>query len=444
MKNRIPKGDQTDVQITGKFATTPTTVDDLVGQLTDGSYTADLQYSGDPTQAGTPYNVGNVLPDDVAAALGDTSDDPTLATTLALLGSMIEVDAENDQFLIKNDVTVDGKVHSKGGEQFTFVVDSNDALAAWANNTAGNDYTSVLIMPGTWTSANGVNLTTAGTKVVYGMPGSKLSLTSQYGLRYTSRPSTNDYGVEGVNVTGSNYDFYRCTNLTNCTGTGSNYGFYNCTNLTNCTGTGSNYGFYTCENLTNCTGNEFYTCLNLTNCTGTGSNYSFYNCESLTNCIGNDFYSCTNLTNCFGNSSNYSFHSCTNLTNCSGSSTSSNHNYGFYTCMNLTNCSGYAYSEAIGTAFYRCENLTNCTGIGESYSSSGYGFLLCMNLTNCTGTGIGGYGAGFNQCKGMILNKPGSASTASTYYSCFVLASGTGSVPAATAEGGWNIVNVLT
>jgi hypothetical protein len=194
-----------------------------------------------------------------------------------------------------------------GITEFTYLVDSDQKLSDWANNTKtdGQDYTSVLIAPGTWTSAVQVNLTTSGTKVVVGMPGSKLSFTSQYGLRYTTTPTTTDYRMEGVTAESSNsYDssaIRNCTNLTNCTGS-SIIGFSGCTNLTGCIGTGNGenggFGFSTCTNLTGCIGtgtskNEpyvgagFSSCTNLRNCTGRGlgpgggPGYGFYYCNGL-------------------------------------------------------------------------------------------------------------------------------------------------------------------
>ena len=202
---------------------------------------------------------------------------------------------------------VNGKVGTGGGdtgstaskwEQFTFVVDSNEKLTAWANNSGGYDYTSVLIKKGEWTSNTGVNLTTAGTKVVVGEPGSKLVFNNvEKSLYYNAVPTEPDYYMRGVAVTvgtgsGNNAvsvsGFSSCTNLTNCTGTGSGsgngygYGFDLCTNLTNCTGTGTgtgsrysdSYGFRSCTNLTNCTGTG----------TGTGYGYGFYDCTVVIGC----------------------------------------------------------------------------------------------------------------------------------------------------------------
>jgi hypothetical protein len=317
-------------------------------------------------------------------------------------------------------------------------VDSDAALAAWANNTAGNDYTSVLIAPGTFTSAVEVNLTTSGTRVVVGMPGSKLSFTSDYGLRYTATPTTPDYRMEGVNVevksSGNNYGFCNCKKLIGCTidvensaNSNDNYGFYNCTELTNCTGTSTkgkqSRAFSDCTNLINCTG---------TSLSGT-YRWGFYNCTELTNCRGtviggSVFYACTNLTNCIGNSD----------------IAANVNSYGFYSCTNLTNCTGGGYNSdsqyIYGCAFYICKNLTNCTATGTG--TTGCAFYSCTNLTNCTATGTGTTGYGFSSCKGMVLNKPGSASKTSTYSNCFVSISGSGAAPADTAAGGWNKVTV--
>jgi hypothetical protein len=275
---------------------------------------------------------------------------------------------------------------SSGGSEFTFVVDSDAALAAWANNTTGNDYTRVLIAPGTFTSAIEVNLTTCGTKMVKGLPGSLLSFTSSKGLKYETLPTTLEYSMDGVNAEThsgfQNYVFHSCTNLTNCFANGnsngsvSTYGFYSCTNLTNCTGTGNSSGTGSSQYAYG-----FYSCTNLTNCTGTGNG---------TSTVASTIYA-------------YGFHSCTNFTNCTGIGTSSTTSIG--------------YGNAAG--FHSCTNLINCNGGG-------------------TGSGKS-YGYGFQVCKGMVLNKPQSApSMSDTYASCFVSIAGSGDAPANTAAGGWN------
>ena len=150
---------------------------------------------------------------------------------------------------------------------YTFVVDSNAALTAWANNdrSGGQDYTSVLIRKGTWTSTKGVNLTDAGTKVVVGEAGSKLVFYNvEKGLYYDAIPTEHEYYMRGVTVeiTGSGSGFYKCTNLTNCSGSGTGtgrgigVGFMSCTNLTNCAGTGTGasngYGFKSCMLVSRC------------------------------------------------------------------------------------------------------------------------------------------------------------------------------------------------
>ena len=212
-------------------------------------------------------------------------------------------------------------------EQFSFVVDSNEKLTAWANNSGGNDYTSVLIRKGEWTSTTGVNLTTAGTKVVVGEPSSKLVFNNtEKGLYYdTAQPNKPEYYMLGVTVTVT-------------AGTGSGYGFHSCTNLTNCSGTGTGtagYGFHSCTNLTNCSGSGFRSCTNLINCTSSGSSTGFRSCTNLTNCSGTGTGIGIGTTG-----SGYGFRSCTNLTNCSGTGTGTDYGYGFgfHSCNVVIGC----------------------------------------------------------------------------------------------------------
>jgi hypothetical protein len=316
-----------------------------------------------------------------------------------------------------------------GITEFTYLVDSNQKLADWANNvrTSGQDYTSVLIAPGTWTSAVEVNLTTSGTKVVVGMPGSLLSFTSQYGLRYTNLPKSTDYRMEGVNVSIQNGPyisqvFYRCTNLTSCTGTATGsgvYAFSECTNLINCTGTATGSGDGTCR--------AFEACQYLTNCTGTATGsgvgvsltiYAFATCYYVTNCTG------------------------TASSTANGSDSEVN---AFRTCGYLTNCIGTAIASSAlieSCAFYECNNLTSCNGTGRNTgvasTSSASGFYNCYGLNNCIGTGTGITNSyGFDYCRGMVQNRRGGSSTTATYNNCSV-SYVTGAVPDDNAAGGWN------
>lgn len=180
---------------------------------------------------------------------------------------------------------------------FTFVIDSNAALAAWANATAGNDYTSVLIKKGEWSlsvtsSAIVINLTTAGTKVVVGEAGSKLILSgavtgNKYGLNYSTRTYAPDCWMHNVNVTmtggaSNNRAYSGCGHLTNCTGTvtgGTTTAlFYNCDFLEYCEGTASggsssNYVFQGCYGVRYCRGSAISSYYSLT----TNSTYAYAN-----------------------------------------------------------------------------------------------------------------------------------------------------------------------
>ena len=257
---------------------TATNVDDAVLEL----YNMFTGKIGDLTQLTTTFKdsiVGavNELDADIgnevtAREQADTALGTRIDTEVGTLSALTTTAKDNVVAAINE---VNGKVGTGGGgggtvsncEQFTFVVDSNEKLTAWANNdkASGQDYTSVLIRKGEWTSTTGVNLTTAGTKVVVGEAGSKLVFNNvEKGLYYTTAPTEPDYYMRGVTATaGNNYGtgtgFYSCTNLTNCTstGNGNSYGsgFNSCTNLTNCTGsgtgTGHGYGYGSCTSTAN-------------------------------------------------------------------------------------------------------------------------------------------------------------------------------------------------
>ena len=280
-----------------------------------------------------------------ARTQADTALGTRIDTEVGTLSALTTVAKDNVVAAINE---VNGKVGTGGGtgstatncEQFTFVVDSNEKLAAWANATEDNDYTSVLIKKGEWTSNIGVNLTTAGTKVVVGEAGSKLVFNSaEKCIYYDTPPNKSEYYMLGVTVEGTSisYGFNSCANLTNCTGTG----FYLCANLTNCTGTGISYGFNSCANLTNCT--------------GTGSRTGFH--------------LCTNLTNCTGTGINYGFNSCANLTNCTGTGTGGDNGYGFKLCNNVIGCKAgghcttavfeNCYASNSNTSTYACADTPN-------------------------------------------------------------------------------------
>lgn len=156
---------------------------------------------------------------------------------------------------------------------YTYVVNSDQKLLDWANAVEGNDYSVVLVKKGTWNSTKGVNLTTAGTKVIIGQPDSLLKFTlsgeNYYAVFYDTLPTSPEYRIVGLNVdasfTSEGEAYRNCTNLTNCQVTANGpatsytyaHGFRKCTNLTNCTASASAntaYGFYECTNLTNCSG----------------------------------------------------------------------------------------------------------------------------------------------------------------------------------------------
>jgi hypothetical protein len=164
----------------------------------------------------------------------------------------------------------DGAVTTdKLADGFTYLVDSDAALAAWVRATPGNDYTFVKIAPGSWSSVLGVNMVASATKKVVGMNNSILNFT-RGGLYYETVPIDPDYYMENVTIvcTGSTYPllepiaFTKCINLTNCSGSVyindfTSIAFNKCINLTNCSASGAGSpgrGFSECTALSYCTG----------------------------------------------------------------------------------------------------------------------------------------------------------------------------------------------
>lgn len=211
----------------------------------------------------------------------------------------------------------------------TYIVDSDEKLQDWANNSPVNNYAVVLIKNGTWHSGRGVNLTATGTRSIIGEPGSKVIFSDvEAGFYYEELPTDVYNFIQGVDCEivieseGDHIPFKMCLNLDDCkayvSGEGSCRGFLGCKNLTNCYGFGGGVsggsGFYDCDNLINCVGESYYegattnqcgfmSCFNLEFCEGTGMQRGFSNCNVLTACYGvgtsgYGFYSCTGMSRC--------------------------------------------------------------------------------------------------------------------------------------------------
>lgn len=280
--------------------------------------------------------INNVIP--AAATSTNKLVDKAYVDSLVING-VSETDYQQQIDELEEKITEIESGSSSGGGSaansvnFSYVVDSDQAFVDWVNNKSGNDYTSVLIRKGEWTATKGVNLTTTGTKVVVGEPGSKLKFTPTAGincLAYNTTPTTSDYYMNGVYVEG--------VSVTVC--------FRNCANLTNCMGVGVTQG------------DGFIDCLNLTNCTAVA----------------------------YGNVNGNAFNSCENLTNCKGTATGGNNGYGFQNCNNLTNCEGVGKGSYMPAGFRNCVSLTNCKGTGEG-GTNGYGFQGCTLVSKCKAGG---------------------------------------------------------
>lgn len=305
---------------------------------------------------------------------------------------------DNDQGLINpgdhrtfNNAMID---YIQAGQPATFVVDSDAALSAWASNTAGNDYTHVLIRPGTFSCKLTINLVNTGTKTVIGMGGSRIvNSSSRVGIQGNN---SDDCKLMGVNMESSGAPaiaFHSCSHLIGCTGRVTCYG-------------SDNYGtFYNCQYLTNCIG---YCVAQYTYAS------AFYKCQYLTNCYAN--------TNALTKNYSYAFKDCNYLVNCNSDAKSVGAAMGFHSCLYLTNCRGNANGQS------------NYTSFGSA------GFFTCTRLINCIGLGIGGemWGYGFLSCRGLWGCDAGGVSSSQTYRDCYMTKTGTSTPVADTSVGGYN------
>jgi len=344
-------------------------VDPVTGKFTNGDFS-------DPFKKPSfvPAETVNLIPDNLAnliTAPGGTPDN-------------FSVNQLRD--------AVGGRLIRAGG--FTFVVDSNEALAAWADNTAGNDYSRVLIKAGTWTRnivhpgggfiapLTGIDLSDGRTMSVVGEAGSRIVINSSGGGFHQGAGIRGNATVaDGGSVSpGTDFFFHNVNVHFHRSGVGSGFAFWGCATLVNCTGSGS----------------------------GGGAGHG----------IGG-------------------FRDCVNLINCSGiGGEAGDGAAGFFNCTDLTSCIGTGGPRSLGHGFLGCVNLATCTGGG-----GGAGFRECRFPVNCIGSS-NGTGAGFAQCRTGFGNRRGvGASGAATFDRC-LMAQGAGNPStndwANTAEGGWN------
>jgi len=219
-------------------------------------------------------------------------------------------------------------------QEFTFVVRTVSDLLAWANETPGNNYTSVLIKKGTYNVSftninNGIfiNIYATRTKLIVGEEGSEITINISSGYEckviFNNHSGSWPLHCENVNIT----TFYEST-TTIFEGLSS---ANRCKAFIEEANNGTSRGFSLCKKLNNC---EAY--VNVPAYGGSGDAYAFANCEDLLNCIGNaepygypfiGFEECDRLSNCLCEVGFAGFHNCrTGLMNRDKTG------YGFWDC----------------------------------------------------------------------------------------------------------------
>jgi hypothetical protein len=150
--------------------------------------------------------------------------------------------------------------------QFTYMIDNDDQAAAWANNAPGNDYTSVLIIGGTFNVPGPINLGAVGTKRISGIPGATLVFhgSAQSCLYYDTIPTDiSSYSISNITVRQNIIDSIDHHGLANCinlkcvtvdlaNGDENACAFYRCATIDSCVAyatiasEGQAIGFYEC------------------------------------------------------------------------------------------------------------------------------------------------------------------------------------------------------
>jgi hypothetical protein len=317
---------------------------------------------------------------------------------------------ENKCFVDLDELNLGGDATNSAS--FTYVIDSNEALADYANSVSGNDYTSVLIKKGTWSINISKNIASYNTKLIYFEDGAKIVINSDGAtdsVMWQGNSTRMFNGDFELNYSGNSKTFIGLGSfdeLVNCkisvkiTGSITGYGscFNACKNLKNCRITSlsfSNsipifYGFNLCHRLFNC---DIDVWLTASNC---GSFILFNECISLNDCrcerSGLGTIGCELK----------GFVNCKVLSNCRVSVSDQKHPlYGFENCEKMAQCNFYCYNITDSTCFgfYQCKHLYDC--IVEEIKTSTYGMITTTAEDGSEITKTV-YVDGFAQCESLF------------------------------------------
>jgi hypothetical protein len=316
---------------------------------------------------------------------------------------------------------------------YTYIVDSQAAFDDWVNNVAGNDYTSVFIMPGHYTLSKTLNLNTTSTYYVEGTILSSINIDAmsvstaisgisysygdikQYIRNLSFKISNNNANLQNLIYSVSNL-YNINVNVDQTQATNSLRPFWSCKILNNCSVTGTTKGnmagYYECEHLSMCT----FSCA-ADSASDNISVIGYYGCNRVVDCI----------INCTSNSNNIYFgiNNCSYVVDCYirivNNSASANNIMGVYNSNNVI--STYVYT------------------IKDNASNIVYAFNMCNRVVSCTATvnNASSTGICYRACTGLLMNKTENSDDIA-YSSCQV-EQGTVSSPTApanTAAGGWN------
>lgn len=261
---------------------------------------------------------------------------------------------------------------------YTFVVNSDDDLEAWAENKEGNDYTYVYVNNNNNNIEYGfycpqiIDLGATKTKIVSGAPGARITFV---------------IGDTGNGYIRGHGGLERINNLIVNIGYMSPCGFLNCNNLINCKVTSGYINDSTVKKESSSDNSGFKECNNLINCKAYGCKVGYESCSNILNCFAEICYT------------------------------------GYSKCNMLNKCNIERFHHD-GSGYVYCQELIQCSASGNILDWGGrevdtYLFFdYCDGMMQCYANSMGGYPSRYLQyCTRVIgCNFAGNSSNAKSYY----------------------------
>jgi hypothetical protein len=235
---------------------------------------------------------------------------------------------------------------------YTFVIRSANDWNAWANNTAGNDYTYILIKSGSYSVTTVPNISTTNTLLVEGEPGAT------------------------INATLNNTDLITANSQTDCIVRGITF------NVGLTASSGNQGSLYRVGTIENCTFNHTI------NSTG-GYGSAIYNVHTVRDCVIN-----MSFTSTTGRARAIRYANCVeNCTITITGATSTNYLYGIIDSSNVVGNNVTITQTGTIYGVYNCKKVTRNTVSAATQYSNSYASTTTSSTYACADTPNGGFNA---------------------------------------------------